>query len=50
MMAELKSHGYEGPYYLQKFVETRHNIANMDKPKNEFDESRLDDTLQIVWR
>ncbi len=50
MMSVLKSHGYEGPYYLQKFVETRNNIANMERPKNDFDETLLDDTLEIVWR
>ncbi len=50
MMRELKSYGYNGPYYLQRFIETRNNIANMKSPESDFDESRLEDTLQIVWR
>ncbi len=50
MMRELKSYGYEGSYYLQKFVETKNNIANLEKPKRDFDETLLEDTLEIVWR
>ncbi len=50
MMKELKSHGYSGTYYLQNFIETRNNIANMEKPKYAFDKSVLEDTLTVVWR
>ncbi len=50
MMKELKRYGYTGPYYLQKFIETRNNIANLQKPESDFDETRLEDTLQIIWR
>jgi len=50
MMRELKSHGYNGTYYLQTFIETRNNIANMEKPKSDFDTDMLEDTLTVVWR
>jgi len=50
MMKELKSYGYDGTYYLQKFIETKNNIANMEKPEKEFDENALEDILEIVWR
>ena len=50
MMAMLKERGYEGPYYLQRFVETPHNIAHLAKPSREFDTEALDDTLPVVWR
>jgi len=50
MMRELKSYGYKGPYYLQRFIETRNNIANLKSAESDFDESRLEDTLQIIWR
>ncbi|BBG65260.1 ribonucleotide reductase of class III (anaerobic), activating protein [Hydrogenimonas sp.] len=50
MMKELKKYGYTGPYYLQRFIETRNNIANLKRAERDFDESLLEDTLQIIWR
>ncbi|MCF6201634.1 MAG: anaerobic ribonucleoside-triphosphate reductase activating protein [Hydrogenimonas sp.] len=50
MMRLLYSVGYRGTYYLQEFIETRNNIANIEKPKKEFDKSLLEDTLSVVWR
>ncbi len=50
MMDLLAERGYTGNYYLQRFVETKNNIANLEKPKNSFDETLLKDTLNIVWR
>ncbi|WP_457597098.1 anaerobic ribonucleoside-triphosphate reductase activating protein [Hydrogenimonas sp.] len=50
-MAEtLLDHGYKGPYYLQRFVETPNNIANIGQPKRPFDEKRFQAALPIVWR
>ena len=50
MMAMLKERGYEGIYYLQKFVETPRNIAHIAKPSRPFDTEALSDALPVVWR
>jgi pyruvate formate lyase activating enzyme len=50
MIEELKSRGYERPYYLQKFIKTSNNIGDIDEPSQTFDISKLDDTLPIIWR
>jgi len=50
MMHELKNRGYNKTYYLQTFVETPNNIANIKHPSKDFAKQALRDTLPIVWR
>ena len=50
MMRNLTERGYTGTYYLQNFVETHQNIANLAKPSRRFDRSKLDTTLTVEWR
>jgi len=47
---DLKSRGYGQKYYLQKFLDTQTNIANLPKPSKIFDESKLSKELEIIWR
>ena len=50
MMRELQRRGYRGTYYLQPFVETPNNIANLAKPEKTFDKTKLQKTVPVVWR
>jgi pyruvate formate lyase activating enzyme len=50
MMRRLKERGYRGTYYLQNFVETPQNIANLTKPSRDFDRSGLEEILPVEWR
>lgn len=50
MIKELQSMRYKGVYYIQEFVDTGQNIANLQKPKKSFDRSSLLEDIQIVWR
>jgi len=50
MMEELKSRGYRGPYYLQKFIKTNNNIGDIGEPITCFDTTKLSNLLPIVWR
>jgi pyruvate formate lyase activating enzyme len=50
IMKELKQKGYKNKYYLQSFLDTGTNIANIGAPAKIFDKSLLSDDLEIVWR
>ncbi|WP_236579185.1 anaerobic ribonucleoside-triphosphate reductase activating protein [Hydrogenimonas urashimensis] len=50
MMKVLKNRGYNRTYYLQNFIETPNNIANITKPSAEFDRQSLGDLLPTKWR
>ena len=47
---DLKSRGYKGKYYLQKFLESESNLGNLQKPKSSFNEKLLSNEIEIVWR
>ncbi|MCK4874383.1 MAG: anaerobic ribonucleoside-triphosphate reductase activating protein [Sulfurimonas sp.] len=50
IIQELKDRGYNKKYYLQGFLDTGTNIANLGAPTKRFDKSLLSDDLEIVWR
>ena len=50
IISDLKSRGYNKKYYLQKFLDTQKNIANLKKPVNDFNELKLSKELEIIWR
>jgi pyruvate formate lyase activating enzyme len=47
---DLKNRGYSNKYYLQEFLDTQINIANLKKPSKVFDKSKLLKELEIIWR
>jgi pyruvate formate lyase activating enzyme len=47
---DLKNRGYKNNYYIQKFLNTGDNIANLSDPSTIFDETKLSKSLNIVWR
>jgi pyruvate formate lyase activating enzyme len=47
---DLKERGYTKKYYLQEFLDTQTNIANLQKPAKTFDKSKLSKELKIIWR
>ncbi len=50
MMKELAQRGYKNTYYLQKFIPTQSNIGDIGAPQKEFDTTKLEKILPIVWR
>lgn len=46
----LKSNGYKNHYYIQKFLNTGENLANLKNPKTEFDRSKIPNNLDIIFR
>jgi len=47
---DLVSKGYIGNYYLQNFLETNNNIADIKQSSKKFDNSLLSQELNIVYR
>jgi pyruvate formate lyase activating enzyme len=47
---DLKHRGYNKTYYLQKFLDTGTNIANLSLPSHPFNVSLLSNELKIAWR
>ena len=47
---DLYKRGYRNNYYLQRFLDTGNNIANISSAKNFFDESKLSKKLNLIWR
>lgn len=50
MIQELKNRGYKNDYYLQEFLDTGDNIANLTAPKNSIDKTLLSKDLEVHWR
>ncbi|MDO5045626.1 anaerobic ribonucleoside-triphosphate reductase activating protein [Campylobacter sp.] len=50
MSKVLEKHGYNGAYYLQKFLNTGENFGNLTTPKREFDTSKIESNLKIELR
>jgi len=47
---DLKNRGYDKTYYLQRFLDTKINIANITKTSKIFNELGLSKALKIIWR
>lgn len=50
IMSDLKHRGYNNTYYIQKFVDTKNTIGNLQKPSSSFDKSKLSNDLHVEWR
>ena len=50
IIKDLKTRGYKGKYYLQKFLTSESNLGNLQKPKSSFNEKLLSNEIEIVWR
>jgi pyruvate formate lyase activating enzyme len=50
IIKDLKQRGYNKNYYLQKFLDTGSNIANLQTATKAFDKSLLSNDLKVVWR
>jgi len=47
---DLIKRGYKNNYYLQKFLDTGDNIANIKSSKKKFNESLLSKEINLIWR
>lgn len=50
IIKELKSRGYKNSYYIQSFLDTGSNIANLEKPTSSFDKKMLSNDVKTIWR
>ena len=50
IIKDLKARGYKNDYYIQEFLDTGKNIADIQKSKKSFDRSLLHNDIQIVFR
>ena len=50
IISDLKNRGYDKKYYLQIFLDTGTNIANLTTPTNIFDKLLISNELEIIWR
>lgn len=49
IIKDLCARKYSNNYYIQEFLETQTNIANLQKPSKNFDKDKLLD-FNIIWR
>jgi len=47
---DLVQRGYDKSYYIQEFLETETNIADLKKASSSFDRAALNNALDIIWR
>ena len=47
---DLKKRGYTNKYYIQKFLDTGVTIGNLKDSTHSFDEERLSNSLEVIWR
>ena len=50
IIQDLEHRGYTNSYYIQEFVETKTNIAELKKATKSFDKKALIGKLDIIWR
>jgi pyruvate formate lyase activating enzyme len=50
IMNDLKNKGYKNSYFLQSFLDTENNIANISQSVQTFDKSMISNILPIVYR
>lgn len=47
---DLHSRGFTKTYYIQPYVQTDSNIANLTPPKKGFDKTKINDLVRVVYR
>ena len=47
---DLKSRAYKGKYFIQEFLDTGINIANISLSKKKFNKSLLSNKIEVIWR
>lgn len=47
---DLKTRGYKNDYYIQEFLDTGSNIADLKEPKGKFNRSLLHKDIEIIFR
>ncbi len=47
---DLIDRGYSNKYYLQEFLETKDNIGDIKKSKNNMNRTLLQTDLEVIWR
>ncbi len=47
---DLFKRGYSKTYYIQEFLDTGNNIANITKSSTSLDKTKLSNKLNIIWR
>jgi len=50
IIQDLEARGYDKPYYIQEFLETETNIANLQKATSNFNKKSLKSSIDIIWR
>ncbi|MEN4052647.1 MULTISPECIES: anaerobic ribonucleoside-triphosphate reductase activating protein [Sulfurimonas] len=50
IISDLEQRGYSKTYYIQEFLETKENIADIGKPELEFNKKAIKSRLNIIWR
>ena len=50
IIEDLRQRGYKKSYFLQMFLETEENIANISGSKKSFDKSMISNNLDIIYR
>ncbi len=50
IIRDLKSRGYNKKYYIQEFLDTGNNIANIKKSSQIFDREKLSADIETIWR
>ncbi|MEA1892842.1 MAG: anaerobic ribonucleoside-triphosphate reductase activating protein [Campylobacterota bacterium] len=50
IITDLVERGYSKTYYIQEFLDTGNNIANLTKSSSSFHKTQLSDKLKIIWR
>jgi len=50
IIKDLSQKKYTKKYYIQEFLDTGINIANLEKPSKSFDKTKLLDNIEIIWR
>ena len=50
IIKDLSQKKYTKKYYIQEFLDTGINIANLEKPSKSFDKTKLLDDIKIIWR
>jgi len=50
IITDLQDRGYNKTYYIQKFLDTKNTIAGLQKAFKDFDKTKIDSMLDIVWR
>ena len=50
IIKDLSQKKYTKKYYIQEFLDTGINIANLEKSSKSFDKTKLLDDIRIIWR